>query len=714
MAIIGCMRGAGSTKVFKISKLWPLLVPVLLLLPGLAGFPYPSPDASYSDLSITHYPNVTFLRQSIAEWGQIPLWSPQILSGYPFAANPLSGLWYPPGWLSLLLPLPLGFNITIMLHLLIGGLGMHLFARALGRSHQAALFSALAFEALPKIFAHFGAGHLTMIYAISWTPWLLLADVRSWQQEGSFWSRQPGIVLALIVLADPRWAAYAGLLWVAFSFFGNPQIWRSKAYTLFKQVSVAVALAAPLLFPLLEYSRLSTRAQLTQTDLLAYSLPLEGLFGLLAPQFSGVLEWVIYVGVVVLFLAILAICSTTKKGVDWFWIGSTVFALLFALGENIPGLAQLAQLPGLSLLRVPPRIWPIAAIALLMLAAGAFDGLLDRSFDQRTWRRTRLALTGIIGLQVGLALAIWFLTKGTPTAYLWSLAISLAALSAIFLFSIERIQASWLWAGLIALTLIDLVVVDSSLFATRPKEEVLAEGADAAAFLARQPGQFRVYSPSYSIPQQTAAEYGLELADGVDPLQLQAYANFMEEATGVDIAGYSITLPPFESGQPATDNAFAIPDAKKLAVLNVGYVASAFELDVEGLDLIERFDDAFVYHLAASLPRAFIEGSPAKAVTITEWTPNRIEITVEGPGGLVLSELVYPGWVATIDGNRAVIEPYQTILRSVDLEDGVHQVVFDFRPVAVFAGFASLLPALFALAIFYLREKRGAHQRCAP
>ncbi len=158
---------------FHLGRCWPLLLPVVLLLPGIAAFPYPSNTARYSDFAISHYPNAVYLRQSILMWHTIPLWSSTILSGYPFAANPLSGLWYLPGWLALIFPLPFGVNMTILLHWLLGGLGMFLLLRAEGLDIHEALFGAVVFEALPKQFAHYGAGHVSLIYAVSWTPWLL-------------------------------------------------------------------------------------------------------------------------------------------------------------------------------------------------------------------------------------------------------------------------------------------------------------------------------------------------------------------------------------------------------------------------------------------------------------------------------------------------------------------------------------------------------------
>src|SRR5450759_2131126 len=102
--------------------LW-LLIPLLLIIPGISEFFY-APGSHFSDLVISHYPNALYLRQALLSGQGIPLWSDTILSGYPFAADPLSGLWYPPLWLSVVLPLPLGFNLLMIIHMLWGGVGM--------------------------------------------------------------------------------------------------------------------------------------------------------------------------------------------------------------------------------------------------------------------------------------------------------------------------------------------------------------------------------------------------------------------------------------------------------------------------------------------------------------------------------------------------------------------------------------------------------------
>ena len=59
----------------NLKSLWPLLLPLLLLMPGIRGFPYSSDQAIFSDLAISHYPNAIYLEQTLLESGRLPFWS---------------------------------------------------------------------------------------------------------------------------------------------------------------------------------------------------------------------------------------------------------------------------------------------------------------------------------------------------------------------------------------------------------------------------------------------------------------------------------------------------------------------------------------------------------------------------------------------------------------------------------------------------------------
>jgi hypothetical protein len=688
-------------RIWNIVPLLPLVLPILLLLPGSGSFPYPSQGAPFSDLTISHYPNGIFMKRAILEYHTIPLWSPTILSGYPFAADPLSGLWYPPGWLALVFPLPLGFNLLVALHLVWGGLGMYRLLRSKGMVYAVALFGGLAFEFYPKIFAHFGAGHLTLLYAIPWTPWLLLAEEKGYLKPGNFLQRlfAPGVILALIFLADPRWAAYAGILWLAYGMANRRQIG-----SLLGQAGLAALLSAPLAVPLLEYTRLSTRTNLKPDEVLAFSLPPARLLGFVFPDFGGYQEWALYAGGIVLLLSCLAIIWRGFRGWTGFWGIVTIVSIVISLGSSVPGLSVIAGIPGLGLLRVPSRALFLTGFSLAILAASGLDCLLANSaaVDKR---KAGLLLVGMCGFTITLAIGVWALTRALPLSFAWGTAVILAGSVWMGLFFAKRIPVQFWVVGLVGLCVVDWSVVDLSEFAYRKEAEVLSEGGRIGAYLAEQPGLFRVYSPSYSLPQQIAAVYGIELADGVDPLQLKAYAGFMEKATGVPVSGYSVTVPPFENGDPDQDNLNYRPDPALLGLLNVGYVVSEFDLPVEGLALRERFGDTRIYQNMKELPRAWVqnsEGLPSGdviAAEISRWTPNHVDLRANGPGLLVLSEIDYPGWRVFVDGNARELEAAEGLLRAVRLDEGAHEVEFVYRPVSVYVGLGlGLIGLLLVLA----------------
>ena len=728
----------GPTQSVRLVSLWPLLLILLFVIPGISGFPYPSAEAQYTDIAISHYPNAIYLKETLRS-GNLPWWSPAILSGYPFAANPLAGLWYPLGWLALLFPLPLGFNVLIILHLLWGGLGMYLLLRAENLSHRASLLGALAFEWMPKIWAHWGAGHLTLVYAIPWTPWLLLSIYTSRRSVLRHSARPQGVfsglIMALIFLADPRWAAMAGLLWLAYWFVRSRSFRKSALISqpiqsdsvqielqlppvygwppLLVQLVIAALLAAPLLLPLLEYTALSTRANLSSSEMLVFSLPQAQLFGLIFPDWHGSQERILYVGAVILILSWVALLAWRSQPQKRFWLWAALAALVFSLGSNIPLLSKIVQLPGFSLLRVPTRALFVTGMAWAALAAYGVDLLLSSS-GLRNQRWISLGLTALTAFVAILAVGIVFLAPEFPANFVWgALAIGLASLGVLVVRKGWASSGVW-FAGILGVALIDWTLMNTSVLNFHPSSQVLGEQNALAAYLADQPGDFRVYSPSYSLPQQTAAHYGFELADGVDPLQLAAYAAFMEPATGVPRSGYSVTMPPFATGDPQNDNAAYRPDPALLGLLNVRFVAAQFDLAVENLELRQQFGETRLYENLLARPRAWVQPEEAAAenvfepATILERRPNQIRVVAEGPGLLVLSEIAYPGWQVSVDGIPSQLQTPFDLLRGVQLSPGQHEIRFSFHPSKVYQGLWGFAAGCLLLAVsIWLRKRRA-------
>jgi hypothetical protein len=708
------------------------VVPVLIILLNLPGFPFLR-GFPYSDLAVSHYPNGLFLKQSILEWKEIPLWSPSILSGYPFAANPLSGLYYLPGWLALLFPLPDGFNLVVALHMLWGGLGMVLFLRAEKLSWGPVVLGALTFEALPKLFSHLGAGHLTMIYAVSWTPWLLYAEKKTLNNVRTRWVL-PGLVLGLIVLADARWAAYAGVLWLAYS-LRNQLIWTGSGVSLMGMKSLktgrwlfsmvtntlfALLIAAPLLLPLAEYTRLSTRIDLTAQESLTLSLPPGQLFGLVYPYIGGTAEWMLYPGAATFALVLYALFMPLTRQRIGFWLALIGLTLAFSLGSNIPYLDLAARLPGFDLLRVPPRVLFLTGFCFAVAASYALQSLHWR-IEGREWATkdlSGLVLFGVTVFVVLFGLAVWLVVEDYQARLQFAWGALFLGLATVFIFlaRARRISTGLLTVVIILISMIDLNGVNLLSLEFRPVEAVEAPGQTLASYLSGRMEHeiFRIYSPSYSIPQQVAVGYRLELADGVDPLQLAAYVGFMEEATGVPKTGYSVTLPPFATGSPETDNRGYSPNPEMLGLLNVQYVVTEYPLRDSRMFLLARFGQARIYQNPFALPRAWVQPPDAplgKNIISKPWVavrPNWIVIKAQGPGLLVLSELAYPGWQVFIDEQQGEIETVENLFRGVTLSEGEHLVKFVFHPPSVYAGLAaSAIAWLFLILLLLLPRRRN-------
>src|SRR5512139_1817146 len=107
-----------------------VLIALAILAPLMPRFGdaliYPA-NAQFSDLTITHWPAFAYTREQMQATGQIPLWRSSILSGTPFAADPLSGMFYPPHWFAFIsaVPLELAFNLLLLFHLALAAAAMY-------------------------------------------------------------------------------------------------------------------------------------------------------------------------------------------------------------------------------------------------------------------------------------------------------------------------------------------------------------------------------------------------------------------------------------------------------------------------------------------------------------------------------------------------------------------------------------------------------------
>ncbi len=123
----------------------------------------------------------------------------------------------------------------------------------------------------------------------------------------------------------------------------------------------------------------------------------------------------------------------------------------------------------------------------------------------------------------------------------------------------------------------------------------------------------------------------------------------------------------------------------------------------------------------ASPSKGSAEGNPADQARITQYTPNRLDLTVANAesGWLVLSEVWYPGWTATLDGVRVPVVQADYLLRAVQVGPGTHTLVMEFRsrPLLIgqiISGATAILVVLAGLTLVLVRLRRRRVGRVTP
>ena len=145
----------------------------------------------------------------------------------------------------------------------------------------------------------------------------------------------------------------------------------------------------------------------------------------------------------------------------------------------------------------------------------------------------------------------------------------------------------------------------------------------------------------------------------------------------------------------------------------ISYVANANE-EIDRVGKIDLRHEAVAdKQFAQQLGQATMQGTNAMAV-LKQYEPNHLvyEINSDKGGVLVFSEVYYPGWTATVDGQNVELGRVNYILRAMNIKPGKHQVVLDFHPASIrktetvaYASYGLLL-VLVACGLFMEWKKR--------
>jgi uncharacterized membrane protein YgdD (TMEM256/DUF423 family) len=555
-----------------------------------------------------------------------------------------------------------------------------------------------------------------------------------------------GLVLGLSLLpGHPQTSLYVAYIAVAFYFFRilSPSsrlhgassfvsyLLKATGYLL-AAILLALAVAAAQLLPTIEFIARSPRASLSYEEV-SFGLPLHELVSVIYPgYFGGSPE---YVGILPMVLMGLALALGRPRREIAFWTVAGLLAMLLAFGGNTflyPLFYLLA--PGFDAVRHQERAFLVYALSAAVLSgygALALASALDRVRRARL-RRFERGLRIIFG--AGLALTALFfygwvgsehpdLFGGVLRHHVFGLVLLAGSLILLALRPSRALRRPWgmaLVAGWIAFNLFSVnwrfnleQPGATGPFAPTPLTEFLrtqATGTDRSEAVRIASAGLLPGGPG------AASVYGLQDITGNTPLHLAAIEAFETQ----------------------------VPEWRRWQLLNVHYVLSERNLDGPGLTRVFPPGDPLpegqvrVYAMGDPFPRAWVvhavevipdegaalarlsadefdlrrvgvlaeppdiplpgpmDGSTAR---VTAFTPNQISIEVDAvaDGLLVLSEIYYPGWRASVDGDPAPLIQTDGLLRGIPVPQGHHHTVrVWYAPASVRLGLVISVLALVA------------------
>jgi len=280
----------------------------------------------------------------------------------------------------------------------------------------------------------------------------------------------------------------------------------------------------------------------------------------------------------------------------------------------------------------------------------------------------------------------------------------------------RKITVTLFALGVLAITTVDLIIVIQKGNFISPKPQTALEQKflpDATTkFLQAQPGLFRVLPLGELFMDNGYAYHGIQSVGGYSPAKLKIYQTLLDSCLyrGPD-PGFPLNM-------------------NMVNMLNTGFIMAQGRLPEDRFTLVnsDESKQTLTYENPRALPRAFFVkevkvagnqtevfetinsgsfdpgrtailegvagiqvGSPDSAtVEITEYRSRHIAMKAytSAPALMVLSEVYYPaGWMAFIDGSETEIYKTNSILRSVVVPAGAHEVVFSFDPPMYTAGY---------------------------
>jgi hypothetical protein len=391
----------------------------------------------YGDWTVYFIPLRDHLVTAWRSGDLFPFWWSGTLGGFPVAANPQYGLFYPPHWILSLLPLGFGLTLLTWAHMVWGGLGMSTLLRGRGARRATAILGGVIYIGAGPMVSVGSAVNLAL--ALAWLPWILHWFPLGVEATGVRARRAAAVALAAMFLTGGVEALIWTVLLLPFWTYGSSRVFLGPgpglglAPPLGRRVGpvltgltviggMALMLAAVQLLPTLELIGNSTRLAGANPVEAARFLATPGrVTGLLLPWVTwdpvSMSSWLGLTGDVRahylpgLFMGATALTlmlpgwRRAPRGERAVAATLGVLALLFGFGSDLPLIGSVARLvPGSSHYRFDEKYLLLFVLSAAYFAAWGFEAQLNRR--RLTGRQTGMLERGPgSGLLIGVGLA---------------------------------------------------------------------------------------------------------------------------------------------------------------------------------------------------------------------------------------------------------------------------------------------------------------------
>lgn len=683
-------------------------------------------------------------------------------------------MFYPLGFLYYLLPPESAYVYSTILHCILGTFFMYAFMREISVSPEGSVISALIFGFNGFFMGHLYAGHLSFVQTYIWIPLIFFFQYRFIRTKDFKNAVIAGLFLGVQILGGFPQIAFYSILGILFFglFYGIHDIRGSAerdgikiCLGLLLILCIGFALAAVQVLPTMEFTKLSTRGggvdyafatyeSLHPKELLAFLLP--NIFGNAVDHtyWRSQESWHFwescgYVGIMPLFLIFVKVENHSIRRLKMFFLLLVALSLFLALGKNNPLYPFIFRFPGFRSFRIPAQV-----IFLYVFGMAVVSGIgTDRIF-KGNWCTNRgfvpfFSLTGLflLFLVTGLILFPYDLffhlfrnfAEGPVThadldglyvrisASIYQGALLFFCISLLyFLLNRRKIRPRMLHILFPAIVLVDLYLFGAGFikpyeFKTPAKKERIVEA------IVGNPSKGRIVTLSNMFRTNDGLQHGFASILGYDPLIIKRYAHYILSSQNQKPADHVVNL-----------GSIHTPGAKLLKLLHLK--KAVYHNGVVGLE--DEIPHAYIVNQAVIKPvdevLSFMKSAefdPQKMVVfepqyqsvllsstgegVSEWSCKvreyqnesiRLSVSSDKPGYLILSEIYYPGWQATVDGEKTVIIPGDFLLRVIPLTEGEHEVHLFYlsRPFRI--GFILSLLTL-VVSLWYVYWSRGAKIR---